>query len=295
MALPTLKITDPAEEVLAEHVHCASTTYADPFAAVYAPKFDNLVADWQTVRATRIQLVIAIARAYAKALDLDGQLDRFVDLLVLVLEKLTNKNRSLPVWYVYFKSEDPSAFKKPILAGQLLNMLVWEGSLVGSTDQELLDLAPVLAPILPLATAARDAHLAAKQALVDFEKVGPWRQHIDNSNAVRTNIYGDLNDVPTQNPAAKLRPDYAEQFFLHDTSRRGKKLKSSAEIGEEIKAHQDEILVLQEQQTDAIKREEKAAQDKAKEDQLLAELAAEKQKEKDAKAKQKQIEKDLKK
>jgi hypothetical protein len=266
-----------------------------PFAAVYAPKFDNLVADWQTVRATRIQLVIAIARAYAKALQLDSQLDRFVDLLVLVLDKLTNKDRSDPIWFVYFKGEDPSSFKKPILAGQLLNMAVWTDSFLKSGHQELIDLIPVLAPILPLATAARDAHLAAKQALVDFEKVGPWRQHIDNSNAVRTNIYGDLNDVPTQNPAAKLRPDYAEQFFLHDTSRRGKKLKSSAEIGEEIKAHQDEILVLQEQQTDAIKREEKAAQDKAKEDQLLAELAAEKQKEKDAKAKQKQIEKDLKK
>jgi hypothetical protein len=296
MALPTLKITDPPEDVLAEHVHCASTTYPDPYAAIYAPKFDALVSDWQAVNVTRIQLVINIARAHAKALQFDGQLDRFVDRLVLVLDKLTDKNRNDPLWYVYFKGEDPSVFKKPILAGQLLKMLVWPKSFNTSTQQELIDLEPVLAPLLPLAVAARDEHLAAKQALVDFDKVGAWRQHVDSSNAVRTDIYGSLLDIPNQNPAAKLPADYAEQFFLHDTSRRGaKKLKSSAELADEITAHQDDIKALEELRVEALAREAKEAADKATEEQLLKELADEKQKEKDAKDKQKKIKKDLKK
>ena len=90
MTLPNLSLDSTAESMLAEHVHCRTTMAADPFAAAHAPAFDALITDGIEVTTLRLQLVIAIAQARANGFQLDLQLNKFVDRLVLALQKITD-------------------------------------------------------------------------------------------------------------------------------------------------------------------------------------------------------------
>src|SRR4051812_1461994 len=119
MTTPQLHIEDSPDNVLSQHVFPATQTSVDPLAAIYAPQFDTLVADWLTVDAERVQFIIKVSRAHARAAEFDGRLEGVVQLLGLALDKLTNKDRSNPLWSVYFKNENISTFNKPGLKGQL--------------------------------------------------------------------------------------------------------------------------------------------------------------------------------
>ncbi|MFT3774090.1 MAG: hypothetical protein QM820_52665 [Minicystis sp.] len=294
MAVPTLDIDQPPEDVLDEHVHSLTTVEADDFASVHAPRFDALVNEWLSLNAARVQLLIAVGRAVAKAYAIDAKLDVVVVALIAALDKLTDKDRSDPLWFVYFNGEDTWSFKRPVLQGQLAKMAVWPDSLAKSPHQALVDINATLGPLLSQGETADKEVRAAKQALVDFKNVGAWRQYIDKSNAERTAIYGHLRDVPHQHPEAKLGADYAELFFLHDTSRRGAgKPKSSEEIGQELKALEGKVELLKQQQAEAKQREEKEAAARAERERKEKELAALKQQDKETKAKKKELEKEL--
>lgn len=294
MAFPMIQIEDSPEDVLKNHVHSYTTTNADPLAQVVAPGFNGLISDWKGANETRIQLVTALAQAQANAIYLDAQLDHLVDLLVIALDKLTNKDRTDGLWLTYFKGRDPSEVKRPILKQQLATQALWLNSLQASPHQELKDIGAALAPLIPTCQAAEGALASAKQALVELKTIGAWAQHVEKSNSARADAYGKLLVIPSQNPALRLPSDYQETFFLHDTSRRGaNKPKSSQEIKEEMKAIQDQLDQLTKDLADAEKREAdeaKAADDLAKK---AAELAALKQQNKDNKAKEKALTKEL--
>ena len=173
-------------------------------------------------------------------------------------------------------------------------MLLWPPALAAAPQQELEDLGAALAPVLSVAVVAEKAIATAKQALVTFDNVGRWRQHVDQSNAVRAAAYGALLEIPHQNPALKLPLDYADLFVLHDTSRRGaNKARTSAEIAAEIKSLTGKIDQLQAPMKDALVREQNAAAALARREEAAKELAAVKQQEKEAKAKKKELEKEL--
>lgn len=294
MTVPTLTINDPPQDVLEDHVHCLTTMAADPLCASLAPAFEGQIADWTEVNTLRIQRLIAIAQAVANAFQLDLKLNRVVDDLVNALQKLTKKDKSDPLWTVFLNGQEPAQFKKPILAGQLATMLLWPPALAASTHPELNDIGTALAALLPDAVAAEQAVAAAKQTLVTFDNVGRWRQHVDQSNAVRAAAYGALLEIPHQNPALKLPLDYADLYFLHDTSRRGaNKPRSSAEIAAEIKALTVKAEQLQAPLKDALAREQTAAEALARREQAAKELAAVNQQGKEMQAKKKELEKEL--
>ena len=294
MTLPTLTIEDSPEAVLAEHVHSRTTTAADPLAAEHSPAFDAQITDWSEVSVLRTQLLIAIAQALANGFYLDHTLNQTVDDLVLALQKITKKDKSDPLWSVFLNGHEPAQLKKPILAGQLAQMLLWPPALAASSHQELQELGAALAPLLPLAVAAEKAIADAKQALVTFDKLGRWRHHIDKSNAVRVAAYGALLEVPHQNPALKLPGDYADLFFLHDTSRRGaSKPRDSADIAAEIKAHKEKAAALEAPLQAALKREEDEAAERARRAEAQKELDAVNQSEKENRDRKKALEKEL--
>ena len=92
MTLPTLTINAQPVDVLAEHVHCRTTMAADLLAAAHAPAFDALITDGIEVTTLRLQVVIAIAQARANGFQLDLQLNKLLDDLVLALQKVTDRD-----------------------------------------------------------------------------------------------------------------------------------------------------------------------------------------------------------
>lgn len=296
MSAPILTIDDPTDSVLNEHVHTLTLVQADPLAASLQPTFEALITDHMNVTALRVNLVIAIAKASAKAIYVDVQLNDIVDQLVAALQKVTKKNRKDPLWSVFLGNQDPSAFKRPILRGQLKAMRVWPASLTASAHDELKDIAPKLAALLPSADSAEQELAASKQALVTFDSVGAWADHITKSNAERQAAWGFLSQLPHNNPALKLSNGFADLFFLHDTSRRGASApRTSKDIADDIAALENKLAPLKAELEAAIVAEKKAEEDAANEAALRTALAlAEKEREEaDAKAEalRKQLEK----
>jgi len=294
MTFSTLTIDDPPEDVLAEHVHCRTTMAADPLASAHSLAFDLQITDWIEVSTLRTGLIIAIAQARANGFHLDRRLNYIVDDLVLALQKVTNRDKSDPLWFVFLKGQEPGQVKKPILAGQLAQMLLWPPALAATPHQELQAIGFALTPLLPLAVAAEQAIAEAKQALVTFDNVGRWRQHVDKSNAVRAAAYGALLEVPHKNPALKLPADYADLFVLHDTSRRGaKKPRRAEDIAAEMKAHTEKAAALEGPLKEARKREEEEEADRARRTEAQKELDAVNQRDRENRDRKKELEKEL--
>jgi hypothetical protein len=295
MPIPKLEIDDSADSVLEEHVHCLTTMRADPLAAVHAPKFDDLVTDWTEANASRIKLVITIGQATANAQRIDSQLNGLVDAVIYAIKQIPDPDLRDRLQNSLLKGQPPSTFKRPILAEQLATMSVWPSTLAASGIAALVDIEKKLSALLPFAIEAETNLSRAKQDLVDWKNVGRWRQHIDLSNAHRAAAYGDLLEIPHKNQDAHLRADYADSFFLHDTSRRGlSKLKTSKQMAEEIEAVKNKLGVLEGQLAEALRREAAEAELAALTEQKQKELALLKQQDKDNKAKQKQLQKEIK-
>jgi hypothetical protein len=295
MPLRTIKIDDNPNDVLEDHVHSAATTAADPLTAAYAPKFDALVTGWSDKRAKRVLLVIALGKAKAEAVYLDGQFDDVADLLDNALDKVVktadDKRREF-----YLKGQHLSVFKRPVLSKQLAAMALWVGPLATEPEPEMIAVGVALAPLLAPAKLIEDKIALAEQALDAFDNVGEWAQYVEESNALRAAAYGDFLDIPHLNPTLKLPATYAEHFFLHDTSRRGAgKLKSS----EELKAQLTALTVKQGQLTKEIADAEarEAAEAKVEADRVAAAaaLAALRAKQKEDKLEEKKLEKEAKK
>lgn len=295
MPIAQLDIDDSREDLLEGHVHSLTTTRADPLAASHAGKFENLVTDWMDTESVRIKLVIAISQAVANAYRIDMQLNGVVDEVVNALKQIPDTTLKENLQQSLLKGQPPSTFKRPILSEQLTVMKVWPATLAGSSVPALANIEKTLSPLLPLASQAELDVAKAKQDLVDWKNIGRWKLHIDRSNAERAAAYGDLLEVPHKNPEVGLSSDYADQFFLHDTSRRGAtKVKSSKQIGDEIEAVKMKLAGLEKQHAEALEREAAEADHRAATEQKQKELAALKEQEKESKAKQKQLEKELK-
>lgn len=235
MPVPTLTIADKPEDVLEENVHTRTTLQADPLAASLSPPFDGLITEYKQVTSARIDLVVTLFQCTATAFQVDTQLNGVVDDLVRLLTQHVGPDRTAAEWVVFFQNVEPYSFKRPILGAQLDKMKTWPSALAMSTHAEIQALGAKLTPLLAAGDSAAAAIQAAEQARINFDNMGSWRQHIDKSNAARATAYGALLQIPHQNPTAKLPSDYAELFFLHDTSRRGAgKPRSSADIQAEL-------------------------------------------------------------
>lgn len=296
MSAPILRIEDSSDSVLKEHVHTLTLARANPLAAPLVPKFEALIDENKNVAALRVDRVIAIATDSAKAFYLDAELNDIVDEFVAALQKVTKKNRKDPLWSVFLGSSDTATFKRPILRGQLAAMTVWPASAAATPHDELKAIGVKLAAILPDADAAEKALAGSKQALVDFDSVGPWAAHITKSNAERQAAWGLLSELPHKNPGLKLPAGFADLFFLHDTSRRGANAaRTSKDISDEIAVLEDKLAPLKADLAAAL-ADEKAAKEKADQDAAdQAALALAEKEQADAAAKAEALKKKLKK
>jgi hypothetical protein len=71
--------------------------------------------------------------------------------------------------------------------------------------------------VLATADEAVAGSLAAKQALKDFDGIGPKKALIDGFNALCKTVYGELAALPHQQPDAVLPTSFADRFFPHES------------------------------------------------------------------------------
>lgn len=206
----------------------------------------------------------------------DDLIDAFVKKFMRAIDGITNNDRTHPLVHFYLGNKTPSDFAKPVLGPQLQEMANWLPSLQSSEHPSLKSLEPELAILVAKGKAAAKGKTDAEIARDHFRDVGERYKFIEEVNAKRKSLYGNLAKLPHENDA--LPQNFADRFFRREP--RGKEDDEPStieEIDEAIAALGKQIAALQDARAALVLEAEKLAKGKIKEhEEALAALAKKK-------------------
>ena len=237
---------------------------------------------------------MAIAKCRGAEGSADDGLDDFVDVFDRTLLIITKNERTAAIYLLYFGGKTASELKKPILAGELATVRAWLPSIQGSQYPAIAALAPRLIAVIAAADLAIANGLAARQALKDFDAIGPKKELIDGFNALCKTVYGELASLPHKHPEAMLPASFADRFFPHETRTGIASITSLTEIDEVIGSLTKDLAAAEAQKKAITAKDQAKAEKKERERIAAAALASVKEEEKELTRKRKEAEKALK-
>src|SRR4051812_32505055 len=169
MAVPLIALQATLGELLDENSFTLGELQAHPLATPFAPQFDAFQAHWFSTSAARTALVIALGKATGSLFAADDDIDDFIDLLDRTLLIITKNDRTTALYKFFFGLKAPHLLKRPVLGDELFAVKGFLPSLQTSPHAALTALAPTLATLIAKADTAVAQHLAATQALKDFD------------------------------------------------------------------------------------------------------------------------------
>jgi len=285
MPLAIITFDATLADILDTNSYTLGELSSHPLAAPYVAKFDAFQNDWGSANTARIQLEIAAGKAQGAVAGADSALDDFVDTLDRTLLIAVKNDRKAPLYQAYFGLKPPNRLKRPILSDELVTCRAWIPTLQASPIASLATLAPTLVSVVAAADAAVAQKLAADKALKDFDTIGGKKTLIDEYNALRKTVYGELAALPHQNPTAMLPANFADRFFPHDAHTGITSLTNPKDVQAKIDSLNKDLVAAQAHLAGlTAKAAAKAAQKKAAAD---AEAALVQAKKDEAAAKQK--------
>jgi len=273
MAVRTLSQRTMLSAVGGEITYTTSRLIAHPEGAPYVATFTGLREKAKIVQAQEQTLRDAIVDAQAVVDHVDELCDAFVKKLVRVIDGLTDNDRSSKLYTHFLGTKTPSDFSRPVLGPQFADMGKWGESLSNSDHAALKDLASEHTDLMAKGKAAIGGKQSAESARDRFRDVGERFQFIEEVNAKRKHVHGELSKLPHEKQS--LPTNFADQFFRRET-------RAKDEEDEEPNTFEaiDAAIVALQQQIEALKLkrkvleatadQEKAAQVKAHEDALAA-------------------------
>lgn len=244
--------------------------------APYVADFQSLCQKCTTVQNHEQSLRDAVIDAQAIVDHVDDLLDLFTKKFTRALDTITNGDRTHSLYRFYFGNKTPSDFAKPVLGPQLEEMGKWLPSLQSSEHASLKELAPELADLVAKGQGAAKGKADAEQARDHFRDVGERYKFIEEVNAKRKELYGNLAKLPHEKDT--LPQNFADRFFRREPRAKDDDEPSTIEeIDEAIQALEKQITALQERRAELVIEAEKAAKAKVKEhEEVLAALAKKK-------------------
>lgn len=241
------------------------------------PKTQSFVAAFETLRpkldaAMLAELNLTETRHNADAAVelIDTDFDGLVDKVAATTLIDAKQDRTQFPYVHYFSNIRPSELKRPTLGGQLDEMRNWPASLKTSNNPLLQQYGTELETKVSEADELAIAQGKAHQAITDFRAVGGRKTLIDEFNARRKALHGQLGTIQHENP--ELGNGWADSFFRQTNTER----LTAKELNRRIAAAEAELSSLRTQRDEIVTQDEltakaKAAQEKAKK---LAELEA---------------------
>lgn len=283
MALSTLDATMDGADLLRENTEPLVNLDADDLTKTLAAPFVLLQDELLASLTAEHHLILAIARAEARARRIDAQIDALVDALKHALLVITKGDTTADPYTHYFKKQ-PAEVKEPLLAEELDTVALWLPSLGDSVHASLQDIGVKLAPLVNAGGLAMKEMTDANQALVAFYEVGARFALVEKMNSARKLAHGQLGQIVHDHPELGLAKTFPDTFFLHDTRKRKKD--TLASLDAELQALKKKIAnleikreklaaILDAQQKAASKKKgAKTAEEIAKAEKTQAELAA---------------------
>jgi hypothetical protein len=293
MNLALVLLTSTVDNVLDRCSFILGKLPSHPFAKMYIPQFDLQQEKCFGVDRARKLLESNIARCRGAEGGADDGLDDFVDLFDRTLLILVKNDRTAAIYLLYFGKKTASALKRPILADELATVRAWLPSIQSSPYPAIAALAALLIAVLAIADEAVANSLAAKQALKDFDAIGPKKELIDGFNALCKTVYGELAALPHKNPDAMLPPSFADRFFPHESRSGLASITAMKEIDTLIDSLTENLAAAQGQKQKIVARDVAKAEKKETERLAAEVLAAAQADEKEMTRKRKAAEKAL--
>jgi hypothetical protein len=273
MPAPLLKPDCSLATALDEACFSHARVEANPLTLAYAADFDAFFADWHTCNGQEIELRTAIVRKNALIVACDDELDEIVDAVNQAVLLEVKSDRSTALYLLYFGAQTASQLKRPVLSAQLEVMRGWVPSLTASKSAVLSALGARLVKAIAAVDVAVASRLVAEQENRDFRAIGARKALIDSLNGLRKALYGKLSELPHARPDLHLPGSFAEQFFRHESAKKGEPELTVEELKAAIAASNETTARLQGKLDKALADAAQAAKDKLEADQARAELA----------------------
>jgi hypothetical protein len=243
--------------------------------APYVAEFQGLCQKGTLVQNQEQSLRDKVTDAQAVVDHVDDLIDAFVKKFMRALDGITNNDRKHPLVQFYLGKKTPSDFAKPVLGPQLQEMANWLPSLQSSEHPSLKSLEPELADLVAKGKAAAKGKTDAELARDHFRDVGERYKFIEEVNAKRKTLYGNLAKRPHENEA--LPQNFADRFFRREPRGNDDEPSTIEEIDEAIAGLSKQISGLQDARAAMVLEAEKVAKGKIKEhEETLAALAKKK-------------------
>jgi len=260
----TIEYGTPLLELYEEWLYTHTRLDADPLTQTLATEFVPLQQRWETVHDKELELIRRRARARAAVTVADIYLDRFLESFDHVLLALVSNDRESELYRRFFGDKRPAQLKRPVLGEQLETMASWPATLAKLESEALRAQGEALTPLVKNGQAAENALKEAVQATEDFYALGEHRTFVDELNAARSQLSGQLGKLRHGEQGLHLGSDFAEQFFLREERSRGPTIASEKRTLERLEqqlARRRQILTkLETEEAARIKDAETQAQ-----------------------------------
>lgn len=185
----------------------------DPIAGVHAPRFTQLLEEWQPVYFSTLQLEDAVVDAEQAIARINVRCGDHIDEFHLALLGVVGQDRTEPHYTLYFQ-EAPSRIKRNAFETEVATLRDWQWDLARETDPRLRPFDAVFSKDVTDAETVFAARLEAEVTLRHSREVGGVAQFFDRVEQVRDDIYAQLDQHRARHPELMLPRDFASRFFL---------------------------------------------------------------------------------
>ncbi len=198
--------------------HTSALLGSYPFLSELSAQFDALYEGWNTLFEEELALLRRQRAAEASVIAVDEALDFLCAAIAATILAESGGDRKTVTYQRYFGTARPSQLKRPVLGNQLDVMRSWIPSLsAADSSAALREYGQQLAERVVEADAAVIALAEAEREQADFE-IGVRKRFIDDLNATRMRIHGQLAELAHRSTEFKLSRDFARRFFLRGRS-----------------------------------------------------------------------------
>jgi hypothetical protein len=293
MPISTLSTDTPLPIIKEEDNVTRSLLEVNPLTAALAVALDDFIETiWQPAFLKEQTLTYALAVGDARVLQADSVLNRLVKKLDGALLMLTSKDRTAPLYVLYFGAQRPFEVAAGVLGPQLEKMRSWIPLLAASPEATLQTIGDEIEVAVAAADAAVKAKAEAENAKLVFETTGERAQVVQAYNALRKGTYGELGKLKHKYP--ELPNDFADSFFRHQ-AKRATERKSPGQLQARIDTLKVQQASLEKRRQALLDRQKEAAEAKAVLEDKQAALDAKKKEKSALDAAIKKMEEDLKK
>ncbi len=209
----TLKSTLSLDVLRAHWRFALARIKSDPNAAAYVADFTAFGPTWVTVDQSEMAYEDAVAAADAAVVSADEAIDALVDKVAAAVFGGRKVAPNPALAQLYFGSQTPSQFRRPILGTELQNVQAWPAHLAAATQAGLQALAAPMTAAVSAGNAAAKAFRAALAARDSFRLGGDRQKAFDTFNSLCARAYGGLKAFAHEHPDLSLPSTYAESFF----------------------------------------------------------------------------------